>query len=52
MLSAHWNICFIPSEVGRGASPNEASTRFIVLETGSYWNDAANHDASLEVIGL
>lgn len=52
MLSAHWNICCMPSEVGLGASANEASTRFMVLLTGSYWKEAVSHEAVLEVIGL
>ena len=52
MLSAHWYICCMPSEVGSGASANEASTRFMVREAGSYWNDAVSHDALDEVMGL
>ena len=52
MFSAHSNICSVPSEVGRAASANEASTRFIVLVAGSYWYDAVSHEALLGVIGL
>ena len=52
MLSAQKNICCMASEVGRGASAKEASTRFIAFVTGSYWNEAVSHAAVLEVMGL
>ena len=52
MLSAQWNICCMPSEVGLGASAKEGSTRFIAFVTGSYWNEAVSQAAVLEVMGL
>ena len=48
MLFAHWNICIMPSEVGFAASANEASTRFMVLLTGSYWNEAVSQAAVVD----
>ncbi len=52
MLFAHWNICCIPSEVGWAASTKDASTRFMLRLSGSYWNEAVSHDAFSDVIGL
>lgn len=52
MLSAHWNICCMASEVGFAASAKEASTRFMLFVAGSYWKDAVSHAAVLAVMGL
>ena len=52
MLSAHWNISCMPSEVGLGASAKDGSTRFMVLLAGSYWKEAVSQEAVLDVIGL
>lgn len=52
ILSAQWNICCTPSEVGRAASAKDASTRFMALVPGSYWNESVSYAAVVAVIGL